>query len=135
MWKRRDIHPSAKIGKHTKIHNFVFIEADVKIGWYCTIKPFVFICDGVTIENGVFIGPHVTFTNDKYPLLGTHWELLPTTVKKGASIGAGSVICPGVTIGEYALVGAGSVVTKDVPAHTLVYGNPARVRRLKIDIK
>jgi acetyltransferase-like isoleucine patch superfamily enzyme len=98
----------------------------VKIGERCIIKPFTYICDGVTIEDEVFVGPNVTFTNDKYPFLGSEWTLLETTVKRGATIGAGAVICPGLTIGEYALVGAGSVVTKNVPAHTWVKGNPAQ---------
>lgn len=120
-----------KIGKNCKIESFVYIEEDVVIGDNAKIKPHIFIPTGVTIEDDVFIGPGVIFTNDKYPRAKGEWKLLPTSVKKGASIGAGSVILPGLTIGEGAVVGAGSVVTKDVPANTIVVGNPARaVRRI-----
>ncbi len=123
-----------KVGRHSKIDSYVYIEENVIIGDYCKIRPFVFIPTGVTIEDKVFIGPNVTFTNDKYPRAQGEWNLLPTMVKKGASIGANSVIVPGVTIGEAALVGAGSVVTKDVPAGATVAGNPAKIiRRLSVD--
>ena len=93
------------------------------------MRPFVFIPTGVTIEDDVFIGPNVTFTNDVYPKAQGDWKLVETHVKKGASIGANSVIVPGVTIGEGALVGAGSVVTKDVPDKVVVAGNPAHIIR------
>ena len=116
-----------KIGKNCKIDAFVYIEEDVVIGDNCKIRPFVFIPTGVTIEDNVFVGPNVSFTNDKYPRVKGEWKLLRTRVKKGASIGANSVILPGVTIGEDALVGAGSVVTKDVPSRAIVAGNPARI--------
>ncbi|MCW4010414.1 MAG: N-acetyltransferase [Candidatus Bathyarchaeota archaeon] len=125
-----------KVGRNSKVDSFVYIEEGVVIGDNCKIRPFVFIPTGVTIEDNVFIGPNVTFTNDKHPRAQGEWKLLPTTVKKGASIGANSVIVPGVTIGEEAMVGAGSVVTKDVPNKTLVAGNPARViRRIGIDFR
>ena len=114
-----------EIGENTKIDAFVYIEEGVKIGSNVKIRPFTFIPEGVTIEDDVFIGPNVTFTNDKYPRAKGEWKLLKTVVKKGASIGAASVILPGITIGERAMVGAGSVVTKDVPANTVVSGNPA----------
>jgi len=116
-----------KIGKKCKIAAFVEIGKDVTVGNKCAIEAFVFIPPGVTIEDEVFIGPHVCFTNDKKPkAVNPGWKMIPTLVKKGASIGAGSVIVCGVTIGEGAMVGAGSVVTKDVPANTLVVGNPAK---------
>ena len=116
-----------KIGKDCKIAAFVEIGRDVVVGDKCAIEAFVFIPPGVTIEDEVFIGPHVCFTNDKKPkAVNPGWKITPTLVKKGASIGAGSVIVCGVAIGEGAMVGAGSVVTKDVPANTLVVGNPAK---------
>ena len=122
-----------EIGDNTKIDAFVYIEGGVKIGNNVKIRPFTFICDGVTIEDDVFIGPNVTFTNDKNPRVRGDWKLLKTRVKKGASIGAGAVILPDITIGEYSLVGAGAVVTKDVPPRAVVVGNPARVVRYRTD--
>lgn len=116
-----------KIGKNSKIDAFVYIEEGVVIGDCCKIRPFVFIPTGVTIEDNVFIGPNVSFTNDKYPKVKGEWKLLKIRIKKGASIGANSVILPGVTIGKEALVGAGSVVTKDVPDRAIVVGNPATI--------
>jgi UDP-2-acetamido-3-amino-2,3-dideoxy-glucuronate N-acetyltransferase len=116
-----------KIGKNCKIAAFVEIQKDVTIGDNCAIEAFTFIPSGVTIEDEVFIGPHVCFTNDKKPrAVNPGWKTIPTVVKKGASIGAGSVILCGVTIGEKAMVAAGSVVTKDVPQKTLVAGNPSK---------
>jgi acetyltransferase-like isoleucine patch superfamily enzyme len=117
-----------KIGKNCKIDAFVYVEEGVVIGDNCKIRPFVFIPTGVTIEDNVFVGPNVSFTNDKYPRVKGEWKLLRTRIKKGASIGANSVILPGVTIGEDGLVGAGSVVTEDVPSRAVVAGNPARIR-------
>jgi UDP-2-acetamido-3-amino-2,3-dideoxy-glucuronate N-acetyltransferase len=116
-----------KIGKNCKIDAFVYIEEGVVVGDNCKIRPFVFIPTGVLIENDVFIGPSVSFTNDKYPRVSGKWTLLNIRIKRGASVGANSVIMPGVTIGEKALIGAGSVVTKDVPDKAVVAGNPARV--------
>jgi UDP-2-acetamido-3-amino-2,3-dideoxy-glucuronate N-acetyltransferase len=116
-----------RIGEDCKIDAFVYIEENVVIGDNCKIRPFVFIPTGVTIEDNVFIGPHVSFTNDKYPKVKGEWTMLQTIVRRGAAIGARSVILPGVEIGEGALVGAGSVVTKDVPAKATVAGNPARI--------
>jgi len=116
-----------KIGKNCKIDAYVYIEEGVKIGNNCKIRPFVFIPMGVTIEDDVFIGPNVTFTNDKYPKSRGEWKLLPISVKTGASIGGNSIILPGVTIGKNALIGAGSVVTKDVPDNAVVAGNTARI--------
>jgi len=116
-----------KIGKNCKIDAYVYIEEGVTIGDNCKVKPFVYIPTGVTIEDNVFIGPNVTFTNDKYPRVNGDWKLLPTKVRKGASIGANTIILPGLVIGKNALVGAGSVVTSDVPDNAIVVGNPARV--------
>jgi len=122
------------IGANTKIGAFVEIKEGVIVGTNCKIQAFVFIPEGITIEDGVFIGPHVTFTNDKYPKAinpdGTlksanDWKARKTLVKKGASIGAGAVILPGVTIGAHATIGAGSVVTKTVADGQTVVGNPA----------
>ena len=120
-----------KIGRDTKIDAFVYIEEGVVIGDRVKIRAFTFIPSGVTIEDDVFIGPHVTFTNDKYPKINKEWRKLKTTIKQGSSVGAGSVILP-VTIGKNSLIGAGSVVTQDIPDNSLALGNPARVIR-KLD--
>jgi UDP-2-acetamido-3-amino-2,3-dideoxy-glucuronate N-acetyltransferase len=117
-----------KIGKNCKIDAFVYIEEGVVIGDNCKIRPFVFIPTGVTIESDVFIGPNVTFTNDLYPKVKGEWTLVKTQVKSGASLGANSVILPGLVIGKQALVGAGAVVTKDVPDKAIVAGNPAVIK-------
>lgn len=124
-----------EVGDESRIGCFVEIQRGAKIGARCKISSHSFICEGVTIEDEVFIGHGVMFTNDRWPravsadgiVLGDgHWECQPTLVKKGASIGSGSTILSGITIGERAMVGAGSVVTFDVPADTTVVGNPAR---------
>ena len=116
-----------RIGKGCRIAAYVEIQRGVKIGDRCKIEAFAFIPTGVTIEDEVFIGPHACFTNDRVPKAVGDWEVSPTLVKKGASIGANATIVCGVTIGENALVGAGAVVTKDVPANAVVAGAPARV--------
>ena len=114
-----------KIGENCKIDSFTYIEEDVNIGNNVKVRAHAFIPTGVTIEDNVFVGPRVIFMNDKYPRTQGEWKLIPTVVKKGASIGAGAIILPGVTIGESAIVGAGAVVTKDVLPSTVVVGNPA----------
>jgi len=125
-----------EIGDYTKIGPFVEIQKGAKIGSRCKISSHTFICEGVTIEDEVFIGHNVTFINDLYPRATNEkgelqtekdWKVIPTLVKRGASIGSSATILAGVTIGEYAIVGAGAVVTKDVPPYTVVVGVPARV--------
>lgn len=126
------------VGANTKIGAFVEIQKNATVGRNCKISSHTFICEGVTIEDGVFIGHSVTFINDTYPRataadgkLQTEedWKVEKTIVRKGASIGSGVTILANVTVGENAIVGAGSVVTRDVPANTIVAGNPARVLR------
>ena len=125
-----------EIGDDVKIGTFVEIQRGARIGNRCKISSHTFICAGVEIEDEVFVGHNVTFINDRFPRAttadgklqtGTDWMCVPTTVKRGASIGSGATILCGVTIGEHAIVGAGSVVTKDVLPGTVVAGNPARV--------
>ena len=131
------VFPKACIGKNCNICANVLIENDVIIGNNVTVKSGVQLWDGVRLEDNVFIGPNVTFTNDVCPRSKEYPEKFERTViKRGASIGANSTVLPGITIGEYAMIGAGSVVTKDVPAFTLWYGNPARqVRHISSDGK
>ena len=121
---------SCDIGDDTKIGAFVEVQKGVTIGKNCKISSHTFICEGVTIEDNVFVGHNVTFINDRYPRVKGKWKMEKTVVKEGASIGSGSTILCGVTIGERAMIGAGTVVTKDVPANSIVVGNPARVIRL-----
>jgi len=124
-----------KIGDNTKIGTFVEIQKNAFVGKNCKISSHSFICEGVIIEDEVFIGHNVNFINDKYPeattggmlQTKTDWSVIPTKVKKGASVGTGAVIMCGITIGEKAIVGAGSVVTKDVPPFAIVAGNPAKL--------
>lgn len=127
IWQFCVIFPDCVIGEECNICSHCLIENDVVIGNRVTIKCGVQIWDGIELEDDVFIGANVSFTNDRYPRSkNTKWSLLRTRVCKGASIGAGSTILPGVVIGEYSMIGAGSVVTKDVPAGELWLGNPAR---------
>lgn len=124
------------IGDNTKIGTFVEIQKNAFIGKNCKVSSHTFICEGVTIEDNVFIGHNVTFINDRYPsavnfegVLETEsdWECIPTLVRKGSTIGSSSTILCGVTIGENALIGAGTVVTKDVPDNAVVVGNPGKI--------
>ena len=127
-----------EVGDNTKIGAFVEIQKNATIGRNCKISSHTFICEGVAIEDDVFIGHGVMFINDSYPraTAGGHlqteadWKVEPTVIKKGASIGTGATILANVTVGEGAIVGAGSVVTRDVPANTIIAGNPARVLRV-----
>lgn len=126
------------VGDETKIGAFVEIQKNARVGRRCKISSHTFICEGVEIEDQVFVGHGVTFTNDAFPRAANSdgslkteadWKVEPTIVRKGASIGSGATILCNLTIGENAIVGAGSVVTKDVPPHAIVAGNPARVLR------
>ena len=126
VWQYTVILKGAVIGNHCNINCNVFIENDVQIGNNVTIKSGVQVWDGITIEDNVFIGPNVTFTNDFIPRSKQYpTNFLKTTIKKGASIGANSTIIDGIKIGEYAMIGAGSVVTKNIQNNELWYGNPA----------
>lgn len=130
IWQFCVVLPGARIGENCNICSHCFIENDVTIGDNVTVKCGVQIWDGVTIEDNVQIGANVTFTNDRYPRAkNPDWKLERTHICRGASIGAGSTLLCGITIGENAMIGAGSVVTKDVPAGELWYGNPARFVR------
>jgi acetyltransferase-like isoleucine patch superfamily enzyme len=123
------------IGDEVKIGTFVEIQKGAKIGNRCKISSHSFICEGVVLEDEVFVGHHVVFTNDRYPRATTRgelqtdadWTCIPTLVKRGASIGSGAVLLCGITVGENAMIGAGSVVIRDVPDGATVAGNPARV--------
>jgi acetyltransferase-like isoleucine patch superfamily enzyme len=128
VWQFCVILPGAKIGADCNICAHVFIENDVTVGDRVTLKCGVQLWDGITIKDDVFIGPNVSFTNDAFPRSGRHQEVIPkTVVQTGASIGANATITPGITIGRHALIGAGAVVTRDVPAYAIVKGNPARI--------
>lgn len=132
-----------EIGDETKIGAFVEIQKNAKVGTRCKISSHTFICEGVVIEDNVFVGHSVTFINDTYPRATTpdgelqtekDWTIETTLIKKGASIGSGSTILANVTVGENAIVGAGSVVTKNVPADSVVAGNPAKLLRNNVSL-
>ena len=136
IWHQAQIRERARIGEQCIIGKGVYIDLDVVIGSQVKVQNGASIYHGATIEDGVFIGPHACFTNDRLPRAITpdgqlkgdsDWEVGRTLVKRGASIGAGAILLPGVTVGTFAMVGAGAVVTHDVPAHGLVVGNPARL--------
>src|SRR5438034_11646410 len=135
IWRQAHVREHAEIGENCNIGKGVYIGEHVRIGSNVKIQNHVSVFEGVTLEDGVFVGPHVCFTNDMLPRAITpegqlkgadDWKITPTLVKYGASIGAGAVVLCGVTIGQFALIGAGSVVTRDVPPHGLVFGSPAR---------
>lgn len=128
VWVNVQVRENAEIGNRCVLSKDVYIDCNVSIGDECKIQNSVSVYDGVTIESKVFVGPNASFTNDKVPrAFSTNWEITKTMVKQGASLGANCTVICGIVIGEYAMVAAGSVVTKDVPPYTLVAGNPARV--------
>src|SRR5215212_7722157 len=127
VWAFAHILPQARIGSDCNICDGVFVENDVVVGDRVTLKCGVQLWDGVTLEDDVFVGPNATFTNNPFPRSRAWLAEHPrTVVRRGASIGANATLLPGITIGEHAMVGAGAVVTKDVPPHAVVVGNPAR---------
>jgi acetyltransferase-like isoleucine patch superfamily enzyme len=126
IWQYTIVLSGATIGNNCNINSHCFVENDVLIGNNVTVKCGVYIWDGITIEDNVHIGPNVTFTNDLYPRSKHNFEISKTILKHGASIGANATIIAGNTIGAFALIGAGSVVTKSIPNNTLWMGNPAR---------
>jgi acetyltransferase-like isoleucine patch superfamily enzyme len=129
IWQFCVVLAGARIGSDCNINAQVFIENDVRIGDRVTVKSGVQVWDGVELEDDVFIGPNVTFTNDLFPR-SKHYtnEFKKIIIKKGSSIGANSTILPGITIGSYSMIGAGSLITKDIPDYALVYGNPAAIK-------
>ncbi len=128
VWAFAHLLPGARVGADCNICDGVFVEGDVTIGDRVTVKSGVQLWDGVRLADDVFVGPNATFTNDRFPRSGQHLDSYPTTlVEKGASLGANCTVLPGLRIGRYAMVGAGAVVTKDVPPNAIVVGNPARI--------
>ena len=136
VWHHCHVRTGASIGSNCVLGYGVYVDSGVTIGDNVKLQNRVSVYRGVTIEDGVFVGPHVAFTNDKYPralapdgrlATDADWSVSPTLVRRGASIGAGAIVLPGVTIGRWSTAGAGAVVTRDVPDHGLVMGNPARL--------
>ena len=127
IWVNVQVREQANIGKNCTLSKDVYIDKAVSIGDNCKIQNSVSIYKGVTLEDSVFVGPNASFNNDKVPrAFNTDWKITPTKIKRGASIGTNATIICGIVIGEYAMVAAGSVVTKDILPYTLVVGNPAR---------
>ena len=128
VWRFAHVRTGARIGANSMVGNNCYIDTNVQIGDRVRIQNGVLVYAGVTVDDEVFLGPNMTFTNDLYPRAdGRHWKIVHTHVCHGAAIGANATIVCGITIGEYAMIAAGSVVTKDVPPFTLVRGNPARI--------
>jgi len=129
IWHFVHVRENAEIGENCVLGHAVYVDKEVKIGDRVKLENRANVYRGVRIEDDVFVGPHVTFTNDPYPRsFSADWKVVPTVVKKGASIGAGSVVMCGITIEEHAMIGAGSVVTNKIPPHALAHGNPATIR-------
>jgi acetyltransferase-like isoleucine patch superfamily enzyme len=127
VWHHVHVRSGARIGERCVLGKSVFVDSGAVVGSGCKVQNFVSIYSGVTLEDDVFVGPSAVFTNDRYPRAsGEGWEPLPTLVRTGASIGANATVLPGLTIGEWAMVGAGAVVTRDIEPHRLVAGNPAK---------
>ena len=144
IWHQSQVMAGARIGANCKLGKCVYVDLAVRIGDRVKIQNGISVYKGVTLEDDVLLGPHMVFTNDLFPrAFNDNYELLPTLVKKGASVGANATVVCGVTLGNYSMVGAGAVVTADVPDHALVVGNPARVvgyvcecgKRLTVDYK
>jgi UDP-2-acetamido-3-amino-2,3-dideoxy-glucuronate N-acetyltransferase len=136
IWHHAQIREGARIGDNCIIGKDVYIDFDVSVGANSKLQNGVYVYHGATVEDGVFLGPGVILTNDRLPRAinpdgslkaATDWEVGPILIRRGASIGAGAVVLPGVTVGEFAMLGAGAIVTRDIPAHGLAYGNPARL--------
>ena len=136
IWHQAQVRERARIGRNCILGKGVYVDFDVTIGDHCKLQNGVWVYHPATLEDGVFLGPGVIITNDRIPRAvnpdltlksDADWEARPVTIRQGAAIGAGSVLLPGVTIGRWAMVGAGAVVTRDVPDHALVVGHPARV--------
>jgi len=136
IWHQAQVREGAHIGANSIIGKGVYVDFDVSIGANCKLQNGVCVYHGATVEDGVFLGPGVILTNDRLPRAinpdgslksAADWQVSPILVRTGASLGTGAVILPGITVGEFAMVGAGAVVTRDVPPHGLVYGNPARL--------
>lgn len=130
IWAFAHVMPGARVGSDCNVCDHTYLEGGVIVGDRVTIKSGVYLWDGLRVEDDVFLGPQATFTNDRFPRSKQMFDCPTTTIRRGASIGAGAIVLPGITVGERAMVGAGAVVTRDVPAFAVVAGNPARVLRM-----